>query len=815
MACDVPPNVSVRTSPRKGGVTFQETLSSESVLEVEESNDMYQPPSRTTSRRQIVQRAAPAPKGLQAAPSTMSPTSSSRESRRASRSLERSANLVGPFASALEGLAALHLDEVADLRRENVRLTGAYTRLEARFLQRWGPSTKVLEPDENDREDDETSEESGFMPSQFATCGPEDRWEMVVTKLIQGGGQDATVGRSISEDSLDPLPHWQMKHRQDTAGFLEVLRGQRTTDLNEGTGTGRACPQILAIDPTTKRYVVWGLSGMLLLMWDVITIPLSLFELGGFSKVLQVTNPFIVVYWSTDLVVQFFAWIPAKDFRTAVWEVRVSKISARYLKTWFLPDLCIISIDYVFMLSDAGGGSNAQGALRLSKVARFLRIIRILRLRKLKDILEVLVRRQNSEHVVVGIQLAKSVALLLLMSHYVACGWYALALYNDQDSINWIAKNELDGTDTGYVYTISLHWVMTQFSPATNNIVPTNFRERAFALAVVVYALIVFSSFVSGLTNAVNQLRRINLERTLEESLIQQFLKSKSISQSLSSDIKSFFRNSYEARRTRVREKDIPFFAEIPKALLVALHVEVYLPRLQTSALWIFHSIDEGLLAKVAHHSMSEHAVLPGQDVFEKRSQAKGVYCSLSGRLTYDMMYDKFSRVAGVSVSTGSLNGALRDEYSATDILPGEWMAEMALWVVWEHQGQLIAKDMCELTTLDCEAVGRVSETCSKGAIDLVRRFVVMLLALKRVNEPTESPLSDCPLEAELLLNAASRAWKFWQMSGGGSNNEYKPCWVADPVTNLLSRRVPPRADHGRGLLKSLSDMSSASANFL
>mmetsp|Transcript_77239 Transcript_77239/g.250185 ORF Transcript_77239/g.250185 Transcript_77239/m.250185 type:complete len:283 (+) Transcript_77239:201-1049(+) len=260
MACDVPPNVSVRTSPRKGGVTFQETLSSESVLEVEESNDMYQPPSRTTSRRQIVQRAAPAPKGLQAAPSTMSPTSSSRESRRASRSLERSANLVGPFASALEGLAALHLDEVADLRRENVRLTGAYTRLEARFLQRWGPSTKVLEPDENDREDDETSEESGFMPSQFATCGPEDRWEMVVTKLIQGGGQDATVGRSISEDSLDPLPHWQMKHRQDTAGFLEVLRGQRTTDLNEGTGTGRACPQILAIDPTTKRSS-WSLSG--------------------------------------------------------------------------------------------------------------------------------------------------------------------------------------------------------------------------------------------------------------------------------------------------------------------------------------------------------------------------------------------------------------------------------------------------------------------------------------------------------------------------------------------------------------------------
>mmetsp|Transcript_77237 Transcript_77237/g.250181 ORF Transcript_77237/g.250181 Transcript_77237/m.250181 type:complete len:248 (+) Transcript_77237:3-746(+) len=218
------------------------------------------------------------------------------------------------------------------------------------------------------------------------------------------------------------------------------------------------------------------------------------------------------------------------------------------------------------------------------------------------------------------------------------------------------------------------------------------------------------------------------------------------------------------------------------------------MPRLQTSALWIFHSVDEALLAKVAHHSMSEHAVLPGQDVFEKRSKAKGVYCSLSGRLTYDMMYDKFSRVASESVSTSLENSARRD--SATDIFPGEWMAEMALWVVWEHQGQLIARDTCELTKLDCEAVGRISETCSKDAIDLVRRFVMLILSVKPGKDPTDSPLSDCPLEADVLLKAASRAWKFWQMSCGGSNNEYKNCWGADPVTNQFSRRVLPRADH-------------------
>mmetsp|Transcript_64381 Transcript_64381/g.209941 ORF Transcript_64381/g.209941 Transcript_64381/m.209941 type:complete len:787 (-) Transcript_64381:14-2374(-) len=741
-----------------------------------------------------------------------------RASRRAGRSLERGASLVGSFASALDGLAALHLDEVEVLRGENARLTDEYARLEARFEQRWGPSPKVVEPEERDREADDKSEESGFVPSQFATYGPGMRWEMLVAMLLQGDAEGVPVGPSISENSLDPLPHWKLKHRQDTAGFVEVVRGRGSLPhLSEGKGTGKACPQVLAIDPTTKRYVTWAITGMLLLMWDVFVIPLSLFELGGFSNVLKVTNPLAVAYWSVDLVLQFCAWIPAKDFRTAVWEERVSKISARYLKTWFLPDLCIISIDYVFMLSEAGGGSKAQGTLRLTKIVRFLRIMRFLRLRKSREILELLVRRQNSEHVVVGIQLAKSVALLLLMSHYVACGWYALALYNDQDSINWIAKNELDGTDTGYVYTISLHWVMTQFSPATNNIVPTNFRERAFALGVVVFALIVFSSFVSGLTNAVNQLRRINLDRTVEESLIQQYLKSKSISQSLSSDIKSFFRNSYEARKSRVREKDIPFFAEIPKALVVALHVEVYMPRLQTSALWIFHTTDDSLLAKVAHHCMSEHSVLPGQDVFDKLSKAKGVYCSLSGRLTYDMMYDKFSQVAGKSVSSSSSKGPRRDEDSATDIFPGEWMAEMALWVVWDHQGQLIAKDMCELTKLDSEAVGKISETCSKGAIDLVRRFVVMLLAMKRVNDPTKSPLSDCPLEADVLLNAASRAWKFWQMSGGGSTSDYKPCWGLDPLTNLPSRRVLARSEHGHGramvIMKSVSSVSGLSAS--
>lgn len=57
------------------------------------------------------------------------------------------------------------------------------------------------------------------------------------------------------------------------------------------------------------------------------------------------------------------------------------------------------------------------------------------------------------------------------------------------------------------VYICAMHWSLTQFMPATNNIGPDNFWERIFAIMTVLVAVCLFSSLVGSITAAVGSFR--------------------------------------------------------------------------------------------------------------------------------------------------------------------------------------------------------------------------------------------------------------------------------------------------------------------
>merc|ERR1719181_2010605 len=76
-----------------------------------------------------------------------------------------------------------------------------------------------------------------------------------------------------------------------------------------------------------------------------------------------------------------------------------------------------------------------------------------------------------------------------------------------------------------YLYTTSLHWSLTQFTPASMEVYPENARERTFAIVVLVFALVTFSSFVSSITNAMTHLRNMNSEFEKQLLVFQRYLR--------------------------------------------------------------------------------------------------------------------------------------------------------------------------------------------------------------------------------------------------------------------------------------------------
>merc|ERR1712032_674460 len=105
-----------------------------------------------------------------------------------------------------------------------------------------------------------------------------------------------------------------------------------------------------------------------------------------------------------------------------------------------------------------------------------------------------------TEQVKLLLRLVKLVILILFLNHYIACLWYAMAIWTN-DSVTWLDRYVLtvDGLESHsgvLLYFTSLHWSLTQFTPATMDVAPTNATERAFAVFIVLFALMCFSSFV-------------------------------------------------------------------------------------------------------------------------------------------------------------------------------------------------------------------------------------------------------------------------------------------------------------------------------
>merc|ERR1719271_802382 len=194
------------------------------------------------------------------------------------------------------------------------------------------------------------------------------------------------------------------------------------------------------------------------------------------------------IFWTVDLVFSFFVGYITRGLI----EMRPRFIAERYLRTWFPFDICVVTIDWLAFILKESDEESQYGAIRMSKslrAARFLRIMRLVRVVKLISLLGEFRDFIHSEVVRVSLGIMKFVLFILLVNHYIACMWYAIAEFNPVHERTWLDKFK---SDTGqqnptvfFRYTTALHWSVTQFTPASMEIHPANTVERVFAIGMV------------------------------------------------------------------------------------------------------------------------------------------------------------------------------------------------------------------------------------------------------------------------------------------------------------------------------------------
>ncbi|OLP90215.1 EH domain-containing protein 4 [Symbiodinium microadriaticum] len=318
---------------------------------------------------------------------------------------------------------------------------------------------------------------------------PAHRWGLLVASLLDGedsGWDPAPVSPPAASFTPAPL---QMKASW-AAGVHQMrqFRSYRTT-LSSKNSTMRmqdavqeedSIFQRFVVGPRSKQQMIWSTVGAIWIVWDLITIPLGLFEDEDFIRLMSTVARVSFVYWFFDIPVHFFFGIEKRGKL----EMRPSVLAKHYLRGWFWVDVMIVALDATLILVEAlrdmGVNSTIFRSARFLRTLRLLRLLRLLRVAKLQQELMILANSFLSTHAFMVVKICVGLVMMLMINHVIACCWYGIGTF-DMNGKNWIVQAEMESAPFGEAYAASMHWALTQFTPATQDIAASNAVGSLFA----------------------------------------------------------------------------------------------------------------------------------------------------------------------------------------------------------------------------------------------------------------------------------------------------------------------------------------------
>mmetsp|Transcript_159946 Transcript_159946/g.298395 ORF Transcript_159946/g.298395 Transcript_159946/m.298395 type:complete len:1013 (-) Transcript_159946:150-3188(-) len=540
----------------------------------------------------------------------------------------------------------------------------------------------------------------------------------------------------LAKAKFDPWPVWsaaldagnqgdweRMSNISRHSVLVDAYRKLKSVDFHRHDGSDSFISWVLqkcVIHPSSLKRMLWvSLSGILI-TYDIITTPLRVFDLEetGFIRALNWVTMF---FWTFDLIMSPFVGYHHQYNL----EMRVKKTAFRYVSTWFAFDLLLVSSDWILvffgeMMGDRGvEGARTLRTAKTFRMARALRSLRLLRVVKLPDMLKdatYLVGRSEYTSLTLGI--LKHVFGILLVNHLIACLWYVVGDAKD----GWVPVY-CKRCSVHMLYFTSLHWSLTQFTPATMAVQPQNFTERFFAVSVLLFALITFSSFVSSITNLMTHLRTLRSVESKQYMKLERYLHDRGISFHLSIRVRRYLEHVLSERARYLEESDIELLAKLSTPLHMELRYEVHFPILSRHPFFKHLAIcNLQVMQRLCLEALKSLHVGAGDSLFCVGDSAHAMFFIERGILLY-------SKQAAFTISA-----------SPEMIESGNWCCEAVLWTPWEHRGEMRALTEANLLALQAT---KFHEIMSKNKTAAQQPAAYAAEVVDALNELERQELSD------------------------------------------------------------------------
>lgn len=448
----------------------------------------------------------------------------------------------------------------------------------------------------------------------------------------------------------------------------------------------------LMVKPGSWKNMLWQLPGGLLILFDVVMIPLQLFEMPDLLlNTVQAWSS--VVYWSFDVLHNFF--VCYEDMGQVVSSPR--KVAIHYAKTWLIPDVVIVCMDWVLILHEMKGFGS-----RSWRSAKILRSLRVIRSFKAYNVAITFMDRVQSQWVVVLLKLLSLVFSVFLTAHYVCCYWFAIGDRNfpGMDSFDlqttWLSELGVPRDKTGQLYLYAMQWTLSQSGMSSwSPISPTNGVEIVWNQIVIMMWMLIIAGTASSFTIWAIQVRDTQLDYERQEARLRRYLLENRISKSVGNAAVRFVRVNFETLQSGVNEASIPMFNDLPLILRLELHRQIYLPMLRSHL--VFEQMHEDMLDAVCHLACIDASYLAGHQVFDKGDPAKGMFFLKTGEFAY----------------------CSNHEAEPLKIKGESWVAEIAVWRRWAHVGSLAARMSSTAVIIDVERFNAIMTQYARSGADL------------------------------------------------------------------------------------------------
>lgn len=586
-----------------------------------------------------------------------------------------------------------------------------------------------------------------------------------ITKLDSVSAHQEIVQRlpSISFQLKQP---WLDALASATRLKAEVKMSRRTRDVDgdkfrdvmssEAIRVDRKGRNKIIINPNSTWRFCWDMFGMGLIGFDIVTIPLQFFDL-----VLPLWFQYSTcIFWTMDMCFGFVLGY----YSEGVLEMRLRYVILNYAKSWMIFDVGIVGADWaVIIYGSETDSSNSAADPTLARIGKSLRIVktlrslRLLRLVKMKRLLEGIKDRLVTDVSRTVFHVMSLVFLIVAINHVIACAWYGIGAHHQALGYpNWVDSHGFNETSFDYTYISCVHWSLTQFTPAAMEVVPKNTSERAFGVCVLLFAMVVFSAFVSSLTSAMTRFQAQRSERDRQFAILRRFLYEMQVSHFLAVRVQRYLEHVVSTRNRKIEVKDCAILKMLSDPLKMDLDNEIYGPALSTHPFFLHYTnTDSNAMRRICHTSLTRVFLCAGDCLFSSGDACSRMYFVLDGQLQYKsadpdirrkvlnyrekkiremeggaqqqqrevpdrssvMGIRKFN--TGQAMQDPALNAMDHMSQVTHDdenkLTAGDWCCEAALWTPWAHQGVMRAMSICDILGLDTEKF--MSVTASHGRI--------------------------------------------------------------------------------------------------